>query len=87
MEEIIEEIIVIEEQITPISVYIKVNSNNEITDIGSDIFIKNLNGWIKIDEGYGDKYAHAQGSYLDKPLINENGGYNYKFIGGGVIYY
>ena len=75
MEEMIEQ---------PINVYVKVNENKEIIDVGSSIFIKDLNGWIKIDEGFGDKYAHAQSQYFDKPLINENGVYNYKYINNKI---
>ena len=61
-----------------ISVYVKRNEDGYITEVGSDIFIQDLTGWTKIDEGYGDKYAHAQSQYFDKPLINDNGTYNYK---------
>ena len=63
----------------PIKVYIKVNANNEIVEVGSSIFIKDLTGWIEIDEGYGDKYSHAQSQYFDKPLMNEDGTYNYTY--------
>ena len=63
----------------PIKVYIKTNSNREIIAINSDIFIDDLTGWIEIDKGYGDKYAHAQSQYFDKPLIDENGKYNYTY--------
>ena len=76
MEEMIEQ---------PIKVYVKVNENNEIIDVGSSIFIKDLNGWIKIDEGFGDKYAHAQSQYFEKPLINEDGSYNYKLTGNNYV--
>lgn len=62
-----------------ISVYIKTNSDGYIIEVGSDIFIKDLTGWTKIDEGNGDKYAHAQSQYFDKPLVDELGNYNYKF--------
>ena len=37
----------------PIKVYVKVNDKNEVVDVGSSIFINNLNGQIKIDEGFG----------------------------------
>lgn len=60
-----------------IKVYIKLNSANEVTEISSEIFIKDFDGWINIDEGYADKYAHAQGHYLEKSLIDENGNYRY----------
>ena len=75
MEEIIEQ---------PIKVYVKVNENNEIIEVGSSIFIEDTTGWIEIDEGFGDKYAHAQSQYFDKPLINENGVYNYKYINNKI---
>ena len=76
MEEMIEQ---------PIKIYAKVNENNEIIDVGSSIFIKDLTGWIKIDEGFGDKYAHAQSQYFKKPLINEDGRYSFKYINGKVV--
>lgn len=60
-------------------VYIKVDNNNNVVDINSSIFVKDTDGWIYIDEGYGDKYDHAQSLYLNKPLINEKGQYNYNF--------
>lgn len=64
----------------PIKVYIKINSNNEIVDIGSSIFISNTDGWIKVDEGYGDKFAHAQSQYLSNSLVDEiSGEYNYLY--------
>ena len=62
----------------PIGVYVKLNDNNEVVEVNSDIFIKDLTGWIKIDEGFGDRFAHAQSQYFDKPLINDEGKYNYK---------
>lgn len=61
-------------------VYIKINENNEIIEINSNLFIESTEGYIKIDEGYGDKFAHAQGNYLDEPLMNlETMKYNYKY--------
>lgn len=59
----------------PISVYVKVNEQGFVADVGSEIFISNFDGWVKIDEGFGDKYAHAQSQYFDSPLIDENGNY------------
>ena len=69
----------------PIKVYVKVNDKNEITEVASSIFIKDLTGWIEIDSGFGDKYAHAQSQYFEKPLINDNGKYNYKYQNEKVI--
>lgn len=67
-----------------IGVYIKTNADGYIAEVGSSIFIKDYTGWIKIDEGRGDKYAHAQGMYFDKPLVDKNGEYNYKYENDGV---
>lgn len=69
----------------PIKVYIKVNANNEIVEVGSSIFIKDLTGWIEIDNGYGDRYAHAQSQYFNEPIRNESGKYNYKYISGQIL--
>ena len=73
------------EEENKISVYIKTDSNNNITDINSDVFINDTDGWIKIDEGIGDKYTHAQGNYLSNGLTAENGIYRYKYIDNKVI--
>ena len=68
-----------------IGVYIKVNENNEVVDIGSDIFIKDTTNWIKIDEGNGDKYAHCQNNYLPKSLRDEDGNYVFKYESGKIV--
>lgn len=69
----------------PIKVYVKVNENNEIINVGSSIFIKDTTGWIEIDQGFGDKFAHAQSQYFAKPLMNDNGKYNYKYINNKIV--
>lgn len=68
-----------------IKVYIKTNENNIITAINSSIFLNNIEGYIQVDEGIGDKYAHAQGNYLDKSLVDESGRFNYKFENGQIL--
>ena len=68
-----------------IKVYIKLDSNKCVTDINSSVFVKNIDGHIEIDEGYGDKYTHAQGNYLEKPLIDFKGRYNYKYVDNNII--
>ena len=70
---------IVEQQTTdkPIGVYVLVDDQGFITDINSDLFIKDFEKWIKIDEGYGDKYAHAQSCYFDS-LVDENGKYCHK---------
>lgn len=68
-----------------IKVYVKINEQNIITDINSSIFLNNVEGYIQIDEGSGDKYAHAQGNYLEKRLFDESGRFNYKFEDGKIL--
>lgn len=68
-----------------IKVYIKINDKNEITEIGSSIFIRDVSDWIQIAEGFGDRYAHAQSQYLEKPLTDIDGNYNYKYENNQVV--
>lgn len=65
-------------------VFIKIDSKNRITAVNSEIFISDFSGWVEIDSGDGDKFAHAQGNYLPMPLIDENGCYRYKYENGAV---
>lgn len=65
-------------------VYIKIDSENRVTAINSEIFISDILGWVEIDNGDGDKFAHAQGNYLPKPITDENGVYRFKFENGAV---
>ena len=76
-EENMEETNNFEENNSTVSVYIKINEYNKIIAVNSDIFINDTENWLKIDEGTGDKYAHAQGNYFDKPLIDDRGLHNY----------
>lgn len=63
-----------------IKVLIKINDEKEIIDITSSIFLKEYSDYIEIDSGNGDKYAHAQNMYLNKPLIDQHNRYNYKYL-------
>lgn len=74
-----------EEMKQPIKVYVKVNADGYVTEINSEIFIKDFTDWIEIDKGFGDRFAHAQSQYFDKTLMDENGNYNYKFINGKIV--
>lgn len=61
-------------------VYVKVNDDGYITEVGSNVFIKNYDGWVLIDKNVmGDRGAHAQSQYFEKPLVDDFGNYNYKF--------
>ena len=66
------------------TVYVKTDEKNRITDINSSAFISDISEWAKIDSGDGDRYHHAQGNYLPKPIIDDNGVYRYKFENGAV---
>ena len=55
-----------EAKLRPIGVYVKRNSFGKVVEINSEIFIDDLTGWEKIDEGFGDMYAHAQTQYKIK---------------------
>lgn len=62
-------------------------SNGYITSINSDIFLseEEIQTMKEIDQGQGDKYAHAQSQYLEKGLIDELGRYNYRYVEGKVV--
>ncbi len=61
-----------------VKVFAKVNNEGFITDIDSDVFLKDTNGWVQIDEGVGDKFVYPQTMYFDESLIDENGSYRFK---------
>lgn len=63
-------------------VYIQIDDQGRIIAVNSEAFIKDLDNWIFIDKGSGDKFYHAQGNYFSKPLMNENGFYRYKYQNG-----
>ena len=69
----------------PREVYIEIDHQNNIIKVFSSAFEKPTATSIKIDEGFGIKYRHAQNNYFDKPLINEYGQYNYKYENGKII--
>lgn len=62
-------------------VYIKLDENKIIKRIESNISSSYINftDWLEIDEGYGDKFSHAQSQYLERGLTDEKGRYNYKY--------
>lgn len=70
-----------------VRVYINKDSENNITSINSEIFLseEEMSTMTEIDKGQGDKYAHAQGLYLEKGLVDELGRYNYKYVDGKVV--
>lgn len=68
-----------------IKVYVKTNEENFITEITSSIFLQDTTGFIEIDSGRGNKFAHAQNQYLEKTLIDSQLNYNYQLVDGVVM--
>lgn len=68
-------------------VYILIDNDNYIIRIEGEYSLpSDLNGWILIDEGQGDRYNLAQNHYLEKPVKDYmTGNYNYKYINGEVV--
>lgn len=65
-------------------VCVKANEIGYITDVNSSAFLTDTTGWTEIDSGYGDRYHHAQGNYLPKPIVTMSGAYRYKLVDGEV---
>lgn len=65
-------------EMQPYIVYIKQDDRNRITEVNSSAFLYDTDGWTAIDEGFGDRYHHAQGNYFPKPIMDDRGIYRYK---------
>lgn len=74
-----------ENAMKPHGVYVETDDAGRITRINSSAFLPDTAGWTQIDEGHGDRYAHAQGNYLDKPLVDDRGIYRYKLVDGKPV--
>lgn len=72
-------------EMKPYEVYVQTDDANRIIAINSSAFLKETDGWVLIDEGYGDRYHHAQGNYLPGPLMDERGIYRYKLENGKPV--
>lgn len=66
-------------------VYALTDKEGRIININCLDYQPEITGWYKIDEGYGDKYHHAQGNYLPKPIRDERGIYQFKLVNGQVV--
>ena len=69
----------------PYKVLVRVDDAERVVEINSSAFITNTGGWVEIDSGWGDKFHHAQGNYLESPLIDERGLFLYKLENGQVV--
>lgn len=67
------------------SVYIKINASGYITAVNSSAFLADATGWVRIDEGCGDKYHHAQGNFFPQPIVTDGGAYRYKLVDGEAV--
>lgn len=67
------------------TVYIQIDDASRIIAINSSAFLPFTEGWIEIDRGLGDRYHHAQGNYLPKPIYEERGIPVYEYVDGKVL--
>lgn len=68
----------------PWRVLVRVDEAGRVVAINSSAFVQDMDGWVEIDSGYGDRYHHAQGNYLLFPLVDDHGVYRYKLEDGAV---
>lgn len=76
---------IIDELFDPYKVYVQVDAACRVVAINSNAFLSDVEDWRKIDEGYGDKFHHAQNNYLPEPITDERGIYRYKLEDGEVV--
>lgn len=67
-------------EIEPYKVFIRLDTENRVTAINSSEFVSGGDEWLQIDEGYADRYHHAQNNYLGKSITDYRGVYRYKYI-------
>lgn len=66
-------------------VYVLCDSESRVLRLEGEYSLPaDLTGWIKIDEGFGDKYALAQSHYLAKSLF-DGAVLRYKLVDGKVV--
>ena len=73
------------QQRSPYIVYVKTNDSGYITAVNSSAFLSDTTAWVEIDQGYGDKYHHAQGNYFDKPIRDMRYICRYKLVDGKPV--
>lgn len=65
-------------------VYVQMDGQNRIIAVNSSAFV-GADWGTEIDQGYGDKYHHAQGHYFSRPIYTENGIPRYKLEDGKAV--
>lgn len=68
----------------PYIVYIQTDEQGRITAVNSSAFVPDDWG-TEIDQGYGDKYHHAQSNYFPQPTYTEDGIPRYSLVDGKPI--
>ena len=68
----------------PYRVYVQADEKGRITAVNSSAFVSSDWG-TEIDQGYGDKYHHAQGNYFPAPLYTDDGIPRYKLEDGAAV--
>lgn len=72
-------------EMQPYGVYVKTDEQQRIIAINSDAFLPDTDGWTRIDEGFGDRFHHAQCNYLDKPIRDRRFICRYKLVDGKPV--
>ena len=72
-------------EMKPYIVYARTDEDNRIIGIASSAFLSDATGWAQIDSGFGDRYHHAQGNYLPKPLMDDRGICRWKLEDGRAV--
>ena len=65
-----------------IKVYARADRSGRVLETASSIFLRDSAGWALIGQGEGDRFAHAQANYLDRPLVGEDGTHSYRLDSG-----
>ena len=65
-------------------VYAQTDEAGRITAVNSSAFV-DADWGTEIDQGYGDKYHHAQGNYFPRPIYTEDGIPRYKLKDGAAV--
>lgn len=68
-----------------IIVYALLDEQDRVVDINSSVFLPDVGGWARIDEGAGDRYTHAYNHYLPGRPLDVDGVPLYKWDGAQVL--
>lgn len=75
---------IIPETPDPYIVYVQTDEQGRITAVNSSAFVGEDWG-AEIDQGWGDRYHHAQGNYFDQSIYTEDGIPRYKLEDGAAV--